>query len=375
MARRLRIEFPGALYHVLSRGDRRELIFKDDEDRTRFIETLGEACAKTGWKVHAFVLMPNHFHLVLETPGANLAAGMKWLLGTYTGRFNRRHGEVGHLFSGRYKSLLVGGKGGYLRTVVDYVHLNPVRAKLVVDGAAAQSFRWSSLPLYLNEPKKRPAWLSVEAMLGECGIPKDSSAGRSEFERRLEARRAHESDAEFHSVRQGWFLGDEQFRQELLERAEKGMGANHYGPEVQEFEVGKAERILREEAKRLGWSEESLGSSRKGEPGKVRVAQRLREETTMTLQWIAMRLHMGTKGHLSHLLYWNRRGIKPGASARARPSKGRLMVKNDPAEQKSVFPSTESSRKQAGSAFSAIKLKPSTDPNAFATGAFDTSFD
>src|SRR4249920_2308050 len=117
MARRLRIQFPGALYHVLSRGDRREPIVLDDTDRARFIETLGEACVKTGWQVHAFVLMPNHFHLVVETPEANLAAGMKWFLGTYTARFNRRHAMTGHLFSGRYKALLVGGKGGYLRTV------------------------------------------------------------------------------------------------------------------------------------------------------------------------------------------------------------------------------------------------------------------
>ena len=91
MARKLRIQYPGAHYHVMNRGDRREPIFKDDADREHFLETLGQACAKTGWHVHAYCLMPNHFHLVVETPQANLVAGMKWLLGTYTGRFNRRH--------------------------------------------------------------------------------------------------------------------------------------------------------------------------------------------------------------------------------------------------------------------------------------------
>ena len=132
MARKLRVEYPGAIYHVLNRGDRREAIFHDEADRQSFLGTLGEACLKTGWQVHAYCLMSNHFHLVVETPQPTLVAGMKWLLGTYTGRFNRRHRLFGHLFSGRYKSLIVGGSGnGYLRTVCEYVHLNPVRSKLL----------------------------------------------------------------------------------------------------------------------------------------------------------------------------------------------------------------------------------------------------
>jgi REP element-mobilizing transposase RayT len=125
----LRIEFEGAIYHVMNRGDRREPIFRDDADRKRFLETLGEACAKTDWQVHALCLMGNHFHLVVETPKGNLVAGMKWFLGTYTSRFNRRHKLFGHLFSGRYKALLVDAASpGYFRTVCEYVHLNPVPA-------------------------------------------------------------------------------------------------------------------------------------------------------------------------------------------------------------------------------------------------------
>src|SRR5437867_3574498 len=131
MARKLRVEYPGAIYHVMNRVDRREPIFRDDLDRLRYLETLGEVCVKTGWQVHALCLMSNHFHLVVETPRANLVAGMKWFLGTYTGRFNRRHKLSGHLFSGRYKSLLIVDRSGsgYLRTVCVYVHLNPVRAR------------------------------------------------------------------------------------------------------------------------------------------------------------------------------------------------------------------------------------------------------
>ena len=116
----------------MNRGYWREPIFHDDIDRKRFVTTLSEACAKTDWQVHAYCLMNNHFHLVFETPEANLVAGMRWFLSTYTARFNRRHKQFGHLFSGRYKSLIVDGSGtGYLRTVCDYVHLNPVRAKLL----------------------------------------------------------------------------------------------------------------------------------------------------------------------------------------------------------------------------------------------------
>src|SRR5580704_7319029 len=171
MARKLRVEYPGAIYHVMNRGDRREAIFLDDEDRKKFISTLGEACEKTGWQVHALCLMGNHFHLVVETPQGNLVAGMKWFLGTYTGRFNRRHKLFGHLFSGRYKALIVDGSGdGYLRTVCDYVHLNPVRAKLLKREQRLEAFGWSSYPGYLRPAGRRPAWLRVSRLLGEHGI-------------------------------------------------------------------------------------------------------------------------------------------------------------------------------------------------------------
>ena len=157
MARKLRVQYPGAIYHVMNRGDRREPIFKDETDRERFLEALGEACAKTGWEVHAYCLMVNHFHLVLETPQANLVVGMKWFLGTYTSRFNRRHRLFGHLFSGRYKALVVDGSGdGYLRTVCDDVHLNPLRATSV-DNADA-----------LGRPRRSVRSFDPKSMLG-CG--------------------------------------------------------------------------------------------------------------------------------------------------------------------------------------------------------------
>lgn len=129
------------MYHVMNRGDPREDIFRGDTDRLSFIRTLEEACEKTAWQIHCYCLMSNHFHLVVETPNPNLVEGMKWLLGVYTKRFNARHQVFGHLFSGRYKALLVDGSGnGYLKTVCDCVHLNPVRAGLLSREQALKSY-------------------------------------------------------------------------------------------------------------------------------------------------------------------------------------------------------------------------------------------
>lgn len=304
MARKLRVQYPGAIYHVVNRGDRREPIFKDDLDRRRFIETLGEACAKTSWQVHAYCLMDNHFHLVLETPLANLVPGMKWFLGTYTGRFNRRHKLFGHLFSGRYKALLVDASGGgYLRTVCDYVHLNPVRAKLLTPERPLGDFPWSSYGEYLKTPGRRLGWLRVDRLWGEMGIPKDSAAGRRQFERMTEERRKQDEPGEWKAIRRGWCLGDGQFRQELLEAMIEPMGRKYYGgAERQETDEVKAERIVAEELKRRKWDEEALSVRRKGDKDKVKVAQRLRSETTMTLSWIAQRLVMGAAGYVAQCL-------------------------------------------------------------------------
>lgn len=291
----------------MNRGDRREEIFRDDPDRRRFLETLAEACAKTGWQVHAYCLMPNHFHLVVETPEANLVAGMKWFLGTYTSRFNRRHNLFGHLFSGRYKALVVDSTTpGYLKTVCDYVHLNPVRAKLLAAEAPLKSYGWSSFPEYLRSPARRPAWLRVDRLLGEHGIPKDSPAGRKMFEQRMEERRRAKDKPEVLSqVRRGWCLGEETFRKELLAQVSERRGAHHYGAELQEGEEAKAERLVQEELARHKWSEEDLAGKPKTDRKKAQIAWRLRRETTMTLAWIAGRLQMGSVNTLKNTLRRN----------------------------------------------------------------------
>ena len=303
MARKLRIQYAGAIYHVMNRGDRREPIFADDHDRRRFLGTLAETCGKTGWQVHAYCLMPNHFHLVVETPQANLVAGMKWFLGVYTSRYNRRHREFGHLFSGRYKALVVDGSGnGYLKTVCDYVHLNPARAGLLRPKTGLDTFVWSSYPAYLAAPKTRPKWLRVDRLLGEWGIPRDSPAGRREFGLRLEARRRESDGEQFRPVERGWCLGSGEFREELLAQVSAPAGPSHFGETLQEAVESRAERLVAEGLQRLGWDEKQLSIRRKGDPQKVKLARELRARTTMPLAWLASRLGMGTRGHVAWLL-------------------------------------------------------------------------
>ena len=150
----------------------------------------------------------------------------------------------------------------------------------------------------------------MDRLLGEHGIPKDSPAGREEFEKRMEKRRAAEDGDEFKPLVRGWCLGSEAFRAELLAQVSEKGGAEHFGQEIRESAEAKAERLVLEEFKKLGWGREELSQRRKGDAQKLRIALRLRKETTMTLSWIAQRLEMGTKTHLSHLLYWQGRGKK-----------------------------------------------------------------
>ncbi len=307
MPRKIRVEYSGAIYHVLSRGDRREDIFLDDVDRQDFLKTLAEACQKTGWRVHAYCLMPNHFHLVVETPEANLVAGMRWLLSSYTIRLNHRHKLHGHVFSGRYKALVVDGSGdGYLRTVCDYVHLNPVRAKLVRSEDRLLGYPWSSLGWYLAAPEHRPGWIRVDRLLGEHGIGQDTPAGRREFEHQMEARRCEANEsAAWTSLRRGWFLGGEGFRKQLLERMDGKLGEHHSGEMRRETTEMKAERIIAAELKRLGWQERDLVGRRKSDPAKLALGNLLRQQTTLSIKWIAARLHLGTsKGANANLHRW-----------------------------------------------------------------------
>lgn len=162
MPRPLRIEFPGAIYHVTSRGDRQQSIFHCDGDRRAWLEIFNDVCTNFNWTVHAFCLMGNHFHLMIETPGANLASGMRQLNGRYTQCFNRRHETVGHLFQGRYHAVLV-QRQTYLLELMRYIVLNPVRAGMV---ATAGGWPWSSYAMTCGLAAT-PKWLEVKWVLGQ----------------------------------------------------------------------------------------------------------------------------------------------------------------------------------------------------------------
>ena len=163
MARPLRIEFEGALYHVTSRGDRREAIYEDDDDRQQFLALLGQVVEQMNWLCYAYCLMTNHYHLVIEKPEGNLAKGMRQLNGVYTQVSNRRHQRVGHLFQGRYQAIIV-DKDAYLLELTRYVVLNPVRAVVAEPG----QWRWSSYNAMIGA-QSSPAWLATAGLLAHFG--------------------------------------------------------------------------------------------------------------------------------------------------------------------------------------------------------------
>jgi putative transposase len=160
MARPLRIEFEGAVYHITSRGDGREDIYRDDEDRRQWLKLFGETCERYGWICYSYCLMSNHYHIVIETPDANLSKGMRHLNGVYTQRFNKKYNRVGHVYQGRYKSILV-DKDSYLMELCRYTVLNPVRAGMVND---PMDYSWSSYHDTIGK-RKGNSWLDTDEML------------------------------------------------------------------------------------------------------------------------------------------------------------------------------------------------------------------
>ena len=192
MPRGVRIQYPGAVYHVMCRGDRREAIFGGEADREMFLGTLAEMCGRTGIWIHSYVLMSNHYHLLLETPEPNLVAGMQWFQGTYTQRFNARHRLSGHLFQGRYKAIPIEGKRPeYFRLASQYIHLNPVRAGLLAAGKPDLiSYAWSSFPLFVKRAVL-PRWLRRERVFGSVELPDEGAGSRRRY-RAWMARRTQE---------------------------------------------------------------------------------------------------------------------------------------------------------------------------------------
>lgn len=249
MARPLRIEYPGAYYHVTSRGNERKAIFRDQTDREKFLDLLGRAVRDFQLRLHGYVLMNNHYHLLVETPKGKLNRAMRYLNGVYTQAFNRRHRRVGHLFQGRYKAILV-DRDSYLLELSRYIHLNPWRVKPPQDPF---KYRWSSLRAYMGEAP-RPSWLTVDEVLGEFG--KRGQAGYRTFV--SEGMKAG-AKTPWEDVRGQVMIGSEEFVENVAdkhfgERTEK-RGEESHLPEI----VGiKADAVMREVEKYYGMKEREL---------------------------------------------------------------------------------------------------------------------
>jgi putative transposase len=202
MSRPLRIELAGGLYHVTSRGDRREAIYRNEQDRADWLQVLGEVCSRFNWRCHAYCEMTNHYHFVVETPDANLCEGMRQLNGVYTQTTNRRHGLVGHLFQGRFKAILV-ERDSYLLELARYVVLNPVRAGMVRE---ASDWPWSSYRAMVGEGPA-PAWLETDWLLGQFSRERSrAQAGYATF-----VRQGIGQPSVWEGLRHQAFLGSEAF--------------------------------------------------------------------------------------------------------------------------------------------------------------------
>jgi putative transposase len=212
MSRPLRIEFPGGLYHVTSRGDRREDIFLDDGDRQQWLALLGQVCDRFNWHCHAYCLMSNHFHIVVETVEGGLSAGMRHLNGVYTQSHNRAHGRVGHVFQGRFKAIVV-QRDSYLLELARYVVLNPVRARMC---AMPDQWPWSSYNATLN-PAAAPLWLHTAWLLAQFG-PEPEAARRAYIDH---VRAGIGLPSLWDDLKNQLYLGDEGFAQQLQQRAER----------------------------------------------------------------------------------------------------------------------------------------------------------
>jgi REP element-mobilizing transposase RayT len=212
MARQLRLEYAGALYHITSRGNAQAAIYLDDEDRTRFLDLLGQEVEQQGWQCYAYCLMDNHYHLLIETPEPNLSKGMRRLNQVYTQGFNRRHGRVGHVLQGRYKAIIV-DKDSYLLELCRYIVLNPIRAGMVNN---SKDWRWSSYRATAGLGTMVD-WLQVGRVLDLFG------SGRQLSQRRYRefVKQGLTQPSPWEALKGQVFLGSEQFL-ESMDRLLKG---------------------------------------------------------------------------------------------------------------------------------------------------------
>jgi REP element-mobilizing transposase RayT len=314
MPRALRIEYPGAFYHAMARGNNGQETFLTDDGRRLFLHTLDEACVQTGWRIHAYVLMSNHYHLLLETPEENLVAGMKWFQGAYTQRFNSMFKRRGHLYQGRYKAIPIGVSEGleYFRMVSTYIHLNPFRAHIAGEGCEAplESYLWSSYPFYTGFRRKRPEWLVREKVLKTWGLKEGVGGSLKTYREKMERSMKFELDpdagrrGEFEKqVKRGWYIGSAEFRERLEKKLEgRTQNDNYRGAQRNDHGIHEAERLLDSALEVLQWNETELLNASPSRLEKQAIAWFLMMHTASTSVWIAQRLRMGHRTNCAHAI-------------------------------------------------------------------------
>lgn len=299
MARRLRLQFPGALYHVINRGNYRRDLFESPGAANAFVSVLDEACRRFTWQLHAYVLMRNHYHLAVETPESNLVDGMHWLQTTYCSRFNRLRTEHGHVFQGRYQALLIEDAAALAR-VVNYIHLNPVRSKLVPT-EQVRAFRWSSFRRLTNG--RRDPWLTAAPWLGALGFP-DNAEGWRAYERALLVRASIVNADEDEEFCRGWAIGTHGWRQRIAaDYAHLALGQGIGAEELRELKHARWAEALERALSETGKTRKDVTNDRKTTEWKIRIAARLRSEVAASYAWLAAELNMGRPGTARSLVY------------------------------------------------------------------------
>jgi len=294
MARRVRLQDAGNLYHVINRGNYRRDVFETEGAKEAFETTLAEASTRYRWVVHAYAVMRNHFHLALETPEPNLADGMHWLGSTFATRFNRYRKENGHLFQGRYRSLLIEDSAALAR-VGDYIHLNPVRAH-VVGPTEINGYRWSSLSKFCSG-EERPVWLQGRDLLKPHGFP-DDLAGWADYVCYL-TEIAGDEDAqkrlEFDRMSTGWAIGTAGWRKAVAQKlGQRALAVGLSESELREQKEAMWTAILARELDRRRCKASDVTKSLPKARWKREVALVLRKEGGAPYRWITERLEMGS---------------------------------------------------------------------------------
>jgi len=292
MPRQKRVEFEGAIYHIMAKGNRGAVIVEDDIDRECFVNTLSELVDRTGWEVFAWVLMNDHYHLVVRTPEPNLVEGMTWFQSTFTKRSNGRHKMTGHLFTGRYQTHVVEA-GEPLRQLINYVHLNPVRNG-TVKLPELNSYSWGSFPDYCVPPSARRELMSVASAM-KCMRVSDTKKGRELYWKKLRDLSGKEV-AEM-NVKNGWIVGSDQFVMEvsaLLEIGVRDIKNGYGGAQLRGASELTARNIIAEQLEELGMTMKALKKLPKSDERKAMIAHLIRENTSMPLSWIAEELALGS---------------------------------------------------------------------------------